>query len=144
MLIKVNITKFHIKQSARNSRFIVGLEKFPPPARGVVLGERSTGEIARTNEQSILKLLPTRSGKKRIKTALFLLPCRSPTRGAFGNYSTFSFSRLSLLFSLSPSLPRPGLFLFLSLFPQRTLSCFPCREPYRINIKRIQYLRIRT
>lgn len=119
------------------SRFRRGLEKVSAPA-GVVFGERSTAEIARTNEQSILELLPTRSGKKRIKTALFLLPCQSPTRGAFGNYSTFSFTRLSVSFSLI--LPFSCLFLASSL----SLSRARCREAYRINIKRIQYLRIRT
>jgi len=103
VLIKANIAKFCIKQSAPPFPH-GGSKKFPLVPQWSCF-PREEAEIARTNERSILELLPARSGKKRIKTALFLPLCRSPTRGAFGNYSTFSLSlSLSLCFSFSGEL----------------------------------------
>lgn len=116
VLIRPDVAKPRIKQSPTSFRREVGKVSSHARARAYGPGRAESGavvctvEIARTNEQSILELLPARSGKKRIKTALFLLLRHSSAlsfslsnpREAFGNYSTLSFS---LAFHLPFSMP---------------------------------------
>lgn len=137
MLIKVNIAKFHIKQSARNSHFIVGLKKFPFSCRGrarrKIYGRNSVNERAIDSQTSSHQKRKETNQDGALLTSLPVADSRSFRK----LFNLLFLSSLSILSRLS-------LFPCFSLSPLRTLSGSQCREAYRINIKRIQYLRIRT